>query len=72
MKIAIITSANQWFIPFAKELKNKIKDSMLFFEHKNVNESFDIVFILSYHKLIEKKYLEKNKHNIVIHARALP
>lgn len=72
MKIAIITSANQWFIPFAKKLQNKIKDSMLFFEHRNVNESFDIVFILSYHKLIEKKYLEKNKHNIVIHASALP
>ena len=60
MKIAIITSPNQWFIPFAKELQNKIKDSVLFFEHKNINESFDIVFILSYHKLIEKKYLEKN------------
>lgn len=72
MKIAIITSPNQWFIPFAKELQNKIKDSVLFFEHQNINESFDIVFILSYHKLIEKKYLEKNKHNIVIHASALP
>jgi len=72
VKIAIITSPNQWFIPFAKELQNKIKDSVLFFEHKNINESFDIVFILSYHKLIEKKYLEKNKHNIVIHASALP
>ena len=72
MKIAILTTPNQWFVSYAKELQNKIQNSKLFFDHKDIEESYDIVFILSYHKIIEKEYLEKNKHNIVIHASALP
>lgn len=72
MKIAILTSPNQWFIPYAKELNKNIKDSVLFFNHKDMDDSYDVVFILSYHKIIEAKYLNKNKHNIVIHASALP
>jgi len=72
MKIAILTTPNQWFVPYAKELQSRIKGSKLFFDHKDIEESYDIVFILSYHKIIEKEYLDKNKHNIVIHASALP
>lgn len=72
MKIAILTSENQWFIPYAKELNNMIKNSELFFNHKDINNNYDVVFILSYHKIIEEEYLNKNKHNIVIHASALP
>lgn len=72
MKIAILTSPKQWFIPYAKILKQKIKGAELFFSHKNIDNSFDIVFILSYHKIIKKKYLKLHKHNIVIHASSLP
>lgn len=72
MKIAILTSPNQWFIPYAEELCNKIKNSILFFNHEYIGESFDIVFILSYHRIINEKNLLKNKHNIVIHASDLP
>jgi len=72
VKIAILTTAEQWFVDYAKELQDKIKDSELFLDHENIIESYDVVFILSYHKIIEKKYLQKNKHNIVIHASALP
>ena len=72
MKVAILTSPNQWFIPFAEELKNNILDSKLFFDHKKIKESFDNVFILSYHKLIEKSFLIKNRHNLVIHESDLP
>ena len=72
MKIAILTSPNQWFIPYAEKLNKKIKDSKLFFDHKDIDNNFDIVFILSYHKIIEKKYINLHKHNIVIHASNLP
>ncbi len=65
MKIAILTTPNQWFVSYAKELQGKLIDSKLFFDHKDLEDSYDIVFILSYHKIIEKEYLEKNKHNIV-------
>ena len=72
MKIAILTSPEQWFVPYAKKLNNKLVNSKLFFEYEKIEEYFDVVFILSYHKIISKKELIKNKHNIVIHASALP
>ncbi len=72
MKVAILTSPNQWFIPYAKKLTQKIKNSKLFFSHEEMDDRFDIVFILSYHRLIKHKFLQKNRHNIVIHASALP
>lgn len=71
MKIAILTSNNQWFIPHANFLQNAIKNSILFFSHEDIDEVFDIIFILSYHNIIPQKYLQA-KHNIVIHASALP
>ena len=35
MKIAILTSPNQWFVPYAKILNNKIISSELYFNHEN-------------------------------------
>jgi len=72
MKIAILTSSNQWFIPYAKKLEDRLKNSKLFFDHKAIDGSYNIVFILSYHTIIEKEYLKLHKHNIVIHAGDLP
>lgn len=72
MKIAILTSPEQWFVPYAKKLNKQLPHSELFFEHTNILNNFDIVFILSYHKIIQTKYLVKHKHNIVIHASDLP
>ena len=72
MRIAILTTANQWFVPYAKKLKDTIVNAKLFFNYKDLKESFDIVFILSYHNIIPMEFLNKNKHNIVIHASALP
>ncbi|TKX34359.1 formyltransferase family protein [Campylobacter taeniopygiae] len=71
MKIAILTSPKQWFIEYAKQLQKLINNSQLFYSHEEI-KNFDIVFILSYHKIIEKKFLDKNKHNIIIHASKLP
>lgn len=71
MKVAILTSPNQWFIPYSEQLKNKVKNSCLYFDHNEIDKSYDVLFILSYHRIIEKEFL-KNKHNIVIHASDLP
>ena len=35
MKIAILTTPNQWFVSYAKELQGKLIDSKLFFDHKD-------------------------------------
>ena len=72
MKIAILTSPNQWFIPYAKKLSQKLKNAQLFFDEKEIKDSFDILFILSYHRLIGETVLKRNRHNIVVHASDLP
>lgn len=72
MKIAILTSPNQWFVEYAEKLNKDIKDSVLFLNHEDMEEKYDVVFILSYHRIIKEEYLKKNKHNIVIHASDLP
>ncbi|WP_289684874.1 formyltransferase family protein [Helicobacter rodentium] len=72
MKVAILTSPNQWFIPYAKELEGKISNSRLYFSHCEIQEPYDIVFILSYHQLIAQEFLDLHEYNLVIHASALP
>lgn len=72
MKIAILTSPNQWFVSYAEILNKKLGSSKLYFNHEDILENYDIVFILSYHKIISKEYLSKHNHNIVIHASELP
>lgn len=71
MKVIILTSPNQWFTSYADELSSKIEDSIVIYDHKLIEKGYDILFALSYHKIIEKEYLIA-KHNIVIHASKLP
>ena len=72
MKIAILTTPDQWFVPYAKILQQELKNSKLFYSHLALTEKFDILFILSYHRIIGQEFLEKNRHNIVVHASDLP
>lgn len=72
MNILILTSPNQWFIPYAKQLQNRLSGSALLYDHNEISSKYDIVFILSYHKIIPIEQLKDNRHNIVIHASALP
>lgn len=70
MKIVILTSHKQWFVPYAKQLTQKLKANLFYF-HTEIS-GFELVFILSYHRLIEKEFLAQNRHNLVIHASVLP
>jgi len=70
MKIAILTTKNQWFESYALKLADSLKCD-LSFSHENLID-YDTVFILSYHQIIPLDILQQNKHNIVIHASALP
>ncbi len=75
-KVAVLTSAESWFVPYAKRLVallgKKGYKSKLFFKHEDINETFRIVFILSYFKMIGKGYLKRHDHNLVVHESALP
>lgn len=76
MKITILVdNENSWFVPYAKKLKNILiedgKETTLVFNQSDANSS-DICFLLSCSKLVKKEFLDKNKHNIVVHASDLP
>ena len=72
MKIAILTTKNQWFEAYADTLSEKLGNIPIFNNHADFDDKYDIVFILSYHQIIPQEILKKNDHNIVIHESALP
>lgn len=72
MKCALLTSPNQWFVPFAERMVADNPSIKLYFDHVDILESYDAVFILSYHKIIPENFLKKQNLNLVIHASDLP
>jgi len=75
-KIAVLTSSDSWFVPFAKRLliilnQRKYK-AKLYFNHSKIKEHFDVVFILSYFHTIEDKFIKRFKYNLVVHESDLP
>lgn len=71
MKIAILTTKSQWFVKYAEVLSGEI-NADLFYRHEQITNDYDVVFMLSYHSIVPKEHLLRHKHNIVIHASALP
>ncbi|MCR2055962.1 hypothetical protein CHLV4088_00825 [Campylobacter helveticus] len=70
MKIALVTSPNQWFYKEALEFAKKLGAD--FFDSYEKVRGYELVFILSYHRIIPPNLLTHNKHNLVIHASKLP
>jgi len=75
-KIAVLTSQDSWFVPYAKDFvkllqKRKIQ-AKLFFDHQKISKDYEVVFILSYFEVIEKKFLSMHKHNLAVHESSLP
>jgi methionyl-tRNA formyltransferase len=75
-KIAVLTSRESWFTPYAKALTARIASMGhscgLFHSHEAINSSYEIIFILSYFKIISGEYLKKHCHNLVVHESDLP
>jgi len=73
-EIAILTTKKSWMVPFSKNLasilKNKNYNSRLFFEYTKIPNKYEVIFILSYFKII--KNLKKSTKNFVVHASNLP
>lgn len=72
MKVAILTSPQQWFEPYAETLSQRLGNASLYNDHDLINDEYDVLFILSYHRKVGCDTLNKNKHNIVIHESDLP
>lgn len=75
-KVAVLTSRKSWFVPYAKKLVNILKSrhlkANLYHKHAEIDVTYGVVFILSYFKKIDKKYLMRHKHNLVVHESDLP
>lgn len=76
MRIAILVDdINSWFVPYSHKLKEKLQsDNIVVNEYNNSKEvgDEDICFILSCTKILKKEFLDKHRHNIVVHASDLP
>lgn len=75
-KITIITSRSSWFLPHAKEIVTHLEtqkcDVDLLTDHEKLPAGQDIVFYLSYFRIVPQTILARSKHNIVIHESDLP
>ena len=75
MKINVLISKNSWAQNYKGLIKNKIfpfTNNVLFYnDHKKLRKC-DLTIILSYFKIIEKKYLLKSNYNILVHESNLP
>lgn len=70
----LLDSPDNWMIQHASALINKLKpihSVRLIHSAEEIQEG-DILFILSFYKLVPENFLNLNKHNIVIHASKLP
>lgn len=74
-RVGIMTDKNSWLNEHINPFLNKIKtlSNHVFLCHlmEDIVES-DILFYLSFSKIVPKKYLIMNRHNLVVHASALP
>ena len=75
-KIAILTTQRSAFDPFSSKLEKKLIEkeylTKVFYNHKEISSEYDVVFILSYERIITQEYLSRHKHNIVVHGSDLP
>ena len=46
MKIAILTSKNQWFESYALKLSKELNSAKIYKNHNDIQENYDIVFII--------------------------
>lgn len=76
MIITIFTDNDKsWFIQYGNILLNRLCSlghSVKYINNKMEISNGDICFILSCSKIINKEFLLRNKHNIVVHASDLP
>ena len=70
----LIDSPDNWMVKYAEKFIEQLKEKhqvKLIFKEEDISEG-DILFILSFYKLVDSSYLKLNKHNIVVHASRLP
>ncbi len=76
MRIAILTTKNSTFDSYSLCLKSEIENlgyqCDIYHYHEAIPDAVDIIFILSYHRIIPPEELSRHPLNLVIHASDLP
>ncbi len=70
----LLDKKNNWFEKYLRNYKFKLKNKYRFFiskDYKNIKNK-EIVFILSFMKILPVSFLKKNKLNLVVHSSNLP
>jgi len=70
----LIDKNNNWIEKFLKKenFKNNLKYKFKIFNNYLKIKNYDVVFILGYTKILDKKFLKKNKYNLIVHESNLP
>ena len=75
-KILILTEKKDWFYIHAKKLSEKLRhlghSVKIANNHLKIKNKYNVVFMLSYYRIVNKKFLDLSDHNIVIHESDLP
>lgn len=75
MKVHFLTSPGTWFLPHIENLLRSCRDSGIeaacFEDHRNLPQG-DLLFILSYYRLLPAECISRHRNNVVIHASDLP
>lgn len=76
MRFAIVTSAESWYYPHAVRLTSELESNEstcpVLTDHRELDGPYEIVFYLSYFRLVGSDVLSRNRHNIVVHESDLP
>lgn len=71
----LVDDPNSWFVSYALKLKDSLLErgyiADLYHSCKEI-PSVDVCFMLSCTKIVKKNFLDRNRHNIVVHASDLP
>lgn len=74
--IAVLTSAESGFVPYARmfveDLGGRGWRAELFHDHGEIGRDFQVVFMLSYFKIVKEAFLREHQHNLVVHDSQLP
>ena len=73
--ITILTDESSWMNQYNEILSARLKETghrVMLVKSKKELATGDVAFFLSCFEIVSGKYLSYNKHNIVVHASALP
>jgi len=75
-RIGILTSSKTWTLPYCRDLQKELEQKGYFvslgYAPDDLEEPLDVVCILSYNRILPGTFLEKHRHNLVVHASDLP